>query len=46
MGPFTVATFCRAVGREKVVGVAVMFVTQVEHVPEGRSELSVLEAAR
>jgi hypothetical protein len=46
MGPFTVATFCRAVGSEKVVGDAVILVTQVAHGPEGRRELSVPEAAR
>ena len=46
MGPFIVATLCRAVGREKVVGVAVMFVTQVAHALEGRSGLSVPAAAR
>ena len=46
MGPFTVAADSRAVGREKVVGDAVMFVRQVGHTAEGGFELSVEEAAR
>jgi len=46
MGPFTVAADSRAVGRENVEGDAVMFVTQVGHVPEGGFELRVEEAAR
>jgi len=46
MGPLTVAADSRAVGREKMVGDAVMFVRQVGHAPEGGFELSVEDAAR
>jgi hypothetical protein len=46
MGPFTVAADSRAVGRENVVGDAVMFVRHVGHAPEGGFELSVEDAAR
>ncbi len=46
IGPLTDAGDCRAAGREKVAGDSVRFVTQVGHVPVGRKELSVAEAAR
>jgi hypothetical protein len=41
-----VAADCKAVGSTNVTGDLVMFVTQVEHVPQGGFELSVEDVAR
>jgi hypothetical protein len=45
-GPLMVAADCKAVGSTNVTGDLVMFVTQVEHVPQGGFELSVEDVAR